>query len=54
VERVRETFLKEAREDRDLPAPRLPAGKPAPDTIRTAEESVLADDRTMARRVGMC
>jgi REP element-mobilizing transposase RayT len=52
VEWVREEFLKKVQADRELPALRQLADKPALETIRAAVEELFIDDRAMARRVG--
>lgn len=49
---VRAEFLKKAQADRELPALRQLAGKPALETICAAVEGLFIDDRAMARRVG--
>jgi REP element-mobilizing transposase RayT len=50
---VREKFLKEAHEDRELPALRQLAGRPTLESIRAAVESRFPLDRWMTRRVGI-
>ena len=51
--RLRKILLKEARADRELPALGQLISKPALGAIRAAVESLFADDRALARRIGM-
>jgi hypothetical protein len=53
VEWVREKFLRQARVNRELPALRQLASRPALESIRAAVEALFTNDRAMARRVGL-